>query len=95
MPTEAGQRGAFGFDSDYIINALRNRSVMRGGPRGQSEVIVLISGRRDADVNLLPFGTLGKGKTRGTRKSRQNLSGVDPWEIILFFSFIVLEAILC
>lgn len=51
------------------------------------EVIVLISGRRDANVNLLPFGTLGKGKARGPRKSRWNLLGVDSWEVILFFFF--------
>lgn len=35
MPTEAGQRGAFGFNSDCIVKALRNRSVMREDQEGR------------------------------------------------------------
>lgn len=55
-----------GFGSTCIIKALKNRSVVRGGPGGQREGRVLPSGRRDADVKFTSLGTLGRGEQVGT-----------------------------
>jgi len=45
---------------DCIIKALKNGSMVRGGPGGQREVTVLISGRRDADVKFTFLRNSGK-----------------------------------
>lgn len=61
IPTKAGSRVTLGFNSDCIIKALKNKSVVRKDQEGRERLIVLIPGRRNADVKFTSLRNCAKG----------------------------------